>query len=116
MPRVKRGTISMKRRRNVLKKVKGYRFGRGSKERAAKEAIRHAGSYAYRDRRNKKRDFRRLWTTKINAALRGGENPISYSKFIDMLKKKNVEVDRKILAEVAEKNPKAFANLVDQVK
>ncbi len=114
MPRVKRGTTANKRRRNVLRKTKGYRFGRKSKERSAKEAIRHAGASAYRDRRNKKRTFRQLWTTKINAALR--KNDWTYSKFIDALKKKDVQVNRKVLAEIAEKNPKAFKQIIEQVK
>jgi large subunit ribosomal protein L20 len=114
MPRVKRGTIAAKRRRNTLKQTKGYRFGLKNKEKAAKVAIRHAGNNAFRDRRNKKRVFRRLWTTKINAALR--TRGFTYSKFIDVLKKKNVEVDRKILAEVAENHPKAFDSIVEAVK
>ena len=114
MPRVKRGTIKAKRRKNVLSKVKGYRFGRSTKEKQAKEAIRHAGAHAFRDRRRKKRTFRQLWQTKINAAVR--PHGMSYSKFIDKLKKKNIEVDRKILAEVAEKHPEAFSQIVKEVK
>ena len=96
MPRVKRGTISLKRRRNILSQTKGFRFGRKNKEKMAREAIKHAGTYAFRDRRNKKRTFRQLWTIKINAALR--EQGLTYSKFINILKKKEVEVDRKILS------------------
>lgn len=114
MPRVKRGVIKLKRRKNVLSKVKGYRFGRSTKEAQAKEAIRHAGAHAFRDRRKKKRVFRQLWQTKINAAVR--PYGLSFSKFIGDLKKKGVEVDRKILAEVAEKHPEAFSQIVEEVK
>jgi large subunit ribosomal protein L20 len=114
MPRVKRGTIAAKRRRNVLSKAKGYRFGRSTKEKAAKVAIRHAGRNAFRDRRAKKRNFRRLWQTKINAAVR--ELGLSYSQFIGALKKNNVEVDRKILAEISEHNPKVLEKFVEEVK
>jgi len=114
MPRVKRGTTSLKRRRNVLSQTKGFRFGRKSKEKMAREAIKHAGAYAFRDRKNKKRTFRQLWTIKINAALR--ERGTTYSKFIDMLKKKNIEVDRKILAQIAEKHPKVFDKVLEEVK
>ena len=114
MPRVKRGTTSNKRRRNVLSKTKGFRFGRKNKERMAKEAFRHAGASAFRDRRNKKRNFRRLWTTKINAAVR--KQGWSYSKFIDALTKKDIAVNRKVLSEIAENHPKAFENIVEQVK
>ena len=114
MPRVKGATNAIKRRRNILEKVKGYRFGRSTKEKLANEAISHAGRNAFRDRRAKKRTFRRLWTTKINALVR--EDGLSYSKFIDALKKKNVEVDRKVLAEIAENEPTIFKKIVEQVK
>lgn len=114
MVRVKRGTTSLKTRRNVLKQVKGYRFGRSKKERQAREAIAHAGAYAFTHRKDKKGDFRRLWTVRLNAALR----PLgtTYSKFINALKKKNIELDRKVLAEIAQKNPESFARIVEQVK
>ncbi|MBI5077872.1 MAG: 50S ribosomal protein L20 [Candidatus Yonathbacteria bacterium] len=114
MTRVKRGTTSAKTRRNVLAQVKGYRFGRSKKEIQANDAIAHAGAYAFAHRRDKKNDFRRLWTVKINAAIR----PLgfSYSKFIDALKKKNIILDRKIMADLAENNPETFANLVNEVK
>lgn len=114
MTRVKRGTTSAKRRRNVLAQVKGYRFGRSKKEIQANDAIAHAGAYAFAHRRDKKNTFRRLWTVKINAALR----PLgfSYSKFIDALKKKNIIIDRKIMADLAEHNPETFANVVNEVK
>ncbi len=110
MARVKRGTTKNKRRKNILKQVKGYRFGRSTKERVAREAIFHAGSHAFRHRRAKKRDFRNLWTLRINAAAR----PLgfSYSKLVGMLKKKNVTLDRKSLSTLAEKHPEAFERLV----
>ncbi|HRY31235.1 MAG TPA: 50S ribosomal protein L20 [Candidatus Paceibacterota bacterium] len=114
MSRVKRGTISNKRRRNVLKQVKGFRFGRKSKERMANTAIRKAGQTAFRDRRNKKRNFRGLWNTKINAGIR--PLGISYSKFIGLLKKNKIELNRKVLAEMAEKNPEILAKIVEKVK
>src|SRR3989338_3399010 len=99
MARVKRGTMKNKRRKNILAQTKGYRFDRKSKERVAKEAIKHAGSHAFRHRRAKKRDFRQLFPLRINAAVR----PLgfSYSKFIDALKKKNVALDRKSLSTLA---------------
>jgi len=114
MTRVKRGTTSAKRRRNVLAQVKGYRFGRSTKEIQANDAIAHAGAYAFAHRRDKKNNFRRLWTVKMNAALR----PLgfSYSKFIDALKKKGIILDRKIMADLAEHNPETFANVVAEVK
>jgi len=111
--RVKRGTTSMKRRRNILKAVKGYRFGRSTKERQAKEAIAHAGAHAFAHRRKKKNDFRRLWQIKINALAR--ENGISYSKLIGALKKKEVALDRKVLADIAENNPEIFEKIIKEV-
>ena len=114
MTRVKRGTTSAKHRKNVLVQVKGYRFGRSKKEIQANDAIAHAGAYAFAHRRDKKNVFRRLWTVKMNAALR----PLgfSYSKFIGALKAKNIILDRKILATLAEHNPETFANVVNEVK
>ena len=112
MARVKGGKISAKRRRNVLKQVKGYRFARSKKERAAREAIVHAGKYAFAHRRDKKNDFRRLWNVRINAGL--GET-LSYSKFIGAMNKKKVLVNRKMLAELAEKSPETFARIVKHV-
>jgi len=114
MTRVKKGVNALKTRRNVLRQVKGFRFGRGSKERAATEALLHAGSYAFAHRRDKKGDMRRLWNVRINAALR----PLgfSYSKFIGALKKKNIEIDRKILSQLAQENPATFEHIVNQVK
>jgi len=113
MTRVKRGTTSLKRRRSILKKTKGYRFGRSTKERQAKEAIVHAGVHAYVDRRKKKGDFRRLWNVKINAAAR--EHETSYSMLISALKKKNVRLNRKMLADLAEHNPETFKKVVKEV-
>jgi len=113
MTRVKRGIISLKRRRNVLKQVKGYRFGRSTKERQAREAIAHAGTHAFAHRKDKKNDFRRLWQIKISAAV--VPLGLSYSKFIDALKKKEIGLDRKVLADMAEKNPKTFKDIVKQV-
>ena len=114
MTRVKRGTISLKRRRNILKQVKGYRFGRSTKERQAKEAIAHAGVHAFNHRRDKKGDFRRMWQIKIGAAVR----PLgfSYSAFIGKLKEKGVALDRKILADLAENEPNVFSSVVDYIK
>jgi large subunit ribosomal protein L20 len=114
MTRVKRGTTSLKTRRNILKQAKGYRFGRSTKERQAKEAINHAGVYAYRDRKKKKGVFRRLWTLRINAASR--MNGISYSRLIDKLKKANIGLDRKILSQLAQEQPKIFSKIVKEAK
>ena len=114
MTRVKRGVLKTKTRRNLLKQVKGYRFGRSTKEAAAIEAVAHAGAYAFAHRRDKKGDMRNLWNVKINAAVR--PEGLSYSRFIDALKKKNIEVDRKILATLAEFNPDTFKRVVAQVK
>src|SRR5580658_9266804 len=113
MPRVKRGVIANKRRRNVLKSTKGFMWSRKSKERAAKEALLHAWTHAFRGRKEKKRNFRALWTVKIGAAVR--EQGISYSKFIDALKKNKIELDRKILADLAEHEPEVFKKVVRMV-
>jgi len=110
MSRVKRGTISLKRRRNVLKQVKGYRFARSKKERAAREAIAHAGKYAFAHRKDKKADRRREWQVRINSQVRN--LGLSYSKVINMLKKKKIELDRKILALIAERNPETFKRII----
>lgn len=114
MTRVKRGTISMKRRRNVLAQVKGYRYGRGSKERQAREAISHAGNHSFAHRKDKKNVFRRLWQIKINAAVRPFE--LSYSKFIGNLKKNKIGIDRKILADLAQNNPDVFEKIITKAK
>jgi large subunit ribosomal protein L20 len=94
--------------------VKGYRFGRSTKEANATEAMMHAGAYAFAHRRDKKGDMRNLWNVKINAAVR--PEGLSYSRFIDALHKKNIAVDRKILADLAENNPETFKRVVAQVK
>ena len=114
MPRVKRVTQHVKKRKTLLKKVKGYRWGRKSKIRLARIAALKAGVYAYRDRRNKKRNFRRLWQIRINAATR--KEGVSYSKFIHMLKEAGVELDRKILSSLASTRPQVFKAIVDKVK
>ncbi len=113
MTRVKRGKISLKRRNNVLKAAKGYRLQRSKKERAAKVALRKAGVHAFAHRKDKKNDMRKLWNVKINASLR--EAGTTYSKFINLMKTKKVQLDRKVLAEIAEKHPKAFSNLVKAI-
>ena len=104
----------MKRRRNILKQVKGFRHGRKSKERMAREALLHAGLHAFHDRRKKKRNMRALWQVKINAASRA--NGVSYSKLINNFKKANVRVDRKIIAQLAEHQPNIFSKVVASVK
>jgi large subunit ribosomal protein L20 len=114
MSRVKRGTTKNKRRKYLLAQTKGYRFGRKSKERVAREAVRHAGAHAFRDRRLKKRNFRNLFTLRINAAAR--ENGFSYSKFIGALKKGGISLDRKSLAALAKDHPEAFQRLADSLK
>lgn len=114
MARIKRGVTASKRRKKTLKRTKGYLLGRSKKYKQAKEAFLKAGQYSYRDRKAKKRDFRRLWITRLNAAVR--EHDLSYSKFIDGLKKAKIEIDRKILSDIAINNPKTFAKVVEQVK
>jgi large subunit ribosomal protein L20 len=114
MARTKGGPKAMKRRRNILKAAKGYRFSRSTKKKAALDALKHAGKYAFRDRRAKKRSMRGMHIVRINAALRdnGFKN---YSTFIGALKKANIELDRKVLSEIAEKHPDAFTRIVKQV-
>ena len=114
MARVKRGTMKTKRRRSILRQVKGYRFGRSTKERVAKEAIFHAGSHAFRHRRAKKREFRNLWTLRINAAVR----PLgfSYSKLIGTLKKENIALDRKSLSSLAKDYPEIFERVIKKLE
>lgn len=114
MPRVKRGTLATKKRRKILKYTKGFRWGRKSKERAAKEALLHAWSHAFRGRKEKKRDFRQLWNVQINAAARA--NGTKYSELIYKLKKANINLDRKILADLAQKEPKVFAKILEAIK
>jgi large subunit ribosomal protein L20 len=114
MARVKRSKIAMKHRRNVLKRAKGYQFGRSKKEVEAKVALRKAGAHAFAHRKDKKNDMRKLWNVKMNAALR--ELGTTYSKFINALKLKNIILDRKILADLAENNPEVFKKVVDATK
>ncbi len=114
MPRVKRGFKARRRRKKLLKLAKGFRGARSRCYRQAKDSVEKALCYAYRDRRAKKRSFRRLWITRINAACR--LNDISYSKFIGGLAKAKVGVDRKILADLAVTQPNAFSALVEKAK
>jgi len=114
MVRVKRGTITHKRRERLLKHTKGFRWGRKSKYRLAKEALFHAWTHAYFDRKKKKRDFRALWQTQINAACR--QHGLSYSKFIHGLKENRIELDRKILAQLAQNQPEIFEKIIEKAK
>lgn len=112
--RIKRGVNAVKKRRKILKQAKGY-FGAKSKlYRTAREQVMKSGQYAYIGRKQKKRDFRALWITRINAACR--INDISYSRFVSGLKKANVSLNRKVLADMAVREPEAFANLVEIAK
>lgn len=114
MSRVKRGTTAHKRREKLLRYTKGFRWSRKSKERAAREALLHAWSHAFADRKRKKRDFRTLWNIKINAGVR--QHGLSYSRFVNGLKKKEIVLDRKILADLAEHEPKVFERIVAAAK
>jgi large subunit ribosomal protein L20 len=114
MTRVKKGVHALKRRRSVLKQTKGFRHGRSTKERQAKEALLHSGNYSFAHRKDKKSHNRKLWNIKINAGTRA--LGVSYSKFIDALKKKSIILDRKILADLAENDPKTFAEILKSVK
>ncbi len=114
MPRVKRGVTARARHKKVLDQAKGFRGRRKNVYRIAKEAVMKAGQYAYRDRRNKKREFRSLWITRINAGAR--EAGVSYSRFMAGLKKAGIDVDRKILADLAVFDKPAFASIVEQAK
>ena len=114
MARVKRGTVARARHKKVLKQAKGYYGARSRVYRVAVQAVTKAGQYAYRDRRQRKRQFRQLWIARINAAAR--QNGMSYSRFINGLKKASVEIDRKILADIAVHDKAAFSALVDAAK
>ena len=114
MTRVKRGKTATKKRKKILKYTKGFRWGRKSKERAAKEALLHAWTHAFRGRKEKKRDYRSLWQTQINAGARALD--FTYSKLISALKKKNIILDRKILADLAKNEPKVFKKIVEKAK
>lgn len=114
MTRIKGATHALKRRRSILSLAKGYRNGRSTKESQAREAVLHAGNHAFAHRRDRKNDFRKLWNVKINAAVR----PLgtTYSKFINTLKIKNILLDRKILAQLAEFQPTIFTSVVNQIE
>ena len=114
MPRVKRGTVARARHKKVLKQAKGYRGRRKNVYRVAKQAVMKAGQYADRDRRQKKRQFRALWIARINAAVR--ELGMSYSAFMSGLKRANIDIDRKVLADLAVADKAAFAKIAGQVK
>ena len=114
MARVKNGAVTKARHKKVLKQAKGYFGSKHRLYKSAKEQLMHSGQYAYRDRKQKKREFRKLWITRINAACR--ENGISYSRFIEGLNKAGVEVNRKMLSEIAINDPKAFTELVEVAK
>ena len=114
MSRVKRAVNAHKKRRTVLKRAKGYYGAKSRTYRSAKEQVQHSLQYMYRDRRNKKRDIRRLWITRINAAAR--LNGLSYSVFMNGLKKAGVELDRKVLSDMAVNDPAAFAATAEVAK
>ena len=114
MTRVKKGVHALKRRRSVLKQTKGFRHGHSTKERQAKDALLHAGAYAFAHRKDKKSHNRTLWNIKINAGSR--ELGMTYSKLIDGLNKKKILIDRKILADLAENHPATFAKVLEAVK
>jgi large subunit ribosomal protein L20 len=114
MPRAKNMVASRARRKKILKLAKGYRLSKSKLYKTAKESVERALAYAYRDRKQKKRNFRKLWITRINAACR--QNDISYSRFIGGLKTKNIDLNRKVLADIAFSDPAAFAKIVEQVK
>jgi large subunit ribosomal protein L20 len=114
MPRVKRGVTSRARHKKVLKEAKGFRGRRGNVYRIAKQAVMKAGQYAYRDRRQRKREIRSLWIARINAAVR--ELGLTYSTFMAGLKRANIEIDRKVLADLAVLDNAAFAKIASQVK
>ncbi len=114
MSRVKRAVQARKHRKNIIKHAKGFRQERKSKFKSAKDALRHAWTYAYRDRKNKKRTFRNLWSLQINALAR--QNGITYSRLINGLKKKGIELDRKVLSELANQYPEIFVKIIEKVK
>ncbi len=114
MTRVKSGIITKKKHKKVLKLAKGYWMSRHKQFKKAKEAVLHAGEYAFAGRKLKKRDFRQLWIIRLNAAVR--ELGLTYSKFINLLKTKKIDLDRKILAQIAVEHPKVFKKIVEEVK
>ena len=114
MVRVKRGKTATRKREKLLKRVKGFYAGRKSKERAAREALLHAGHHAFQDRKKKKRVQRQTWQVQINAAARN--EGLTYSKLTALLKKNKIEIDRKILSEIARKHPDIFKKIVEKIK
>jgi len=114
MTRIKRAVQARKHRKNILKQTKGFKYGRKSKFKLAKDALRHALTYAYRDRKAKKRNFRNLWNLQINALAR--ENGITYSRLISGLKNKKIELDRKSLSTLAKNYPDVFVKIIEEVK
>lgn len=114
MPRVKRGTLTHKRHASLLERAKGFRTGRRKLFRRATEAVLQAGQFAYRDRRTKKRDMRRAWIIRINAATR--LHDLTYSNFMNLLKKADIEINRKMISEMAIKEPAALNELIKKVK
>ncbi|MEK7601974.1 MAG: 50S ribosomal protein L20 [Patescibacteria group bacterium] len=114
MSRVKGGVTSAKRRRNILVRAKGFRHGRSTKVRLAKESLVHAGKNAFAHRRDKKNDYRSMWIIRLNAAIREGGMK-SYSTFIALMKKKDIQLDRKVLSEFASEHPEIFTRIAEQV-
>ncbi|OGK18358.1 50S ribosomal protein L20 [Candidatus Roizmanbacteria bacterium RIFCSPLOWO2_12_FULL_40_12] len=114
MTRVKAGSTTKNRHKKVLKLAKGYWMSRGKQFKKAKEAVLHAGEYAFHGRKKNKRDFRKLWIVRINAEVRN--HGLTYSQFVNQLKKKKVEVDRKILSQLAVEHPEVFQKIVEKVK
>ena len=114
MPRAVNGTVSRRRRKKILKMAKGYRSVRSTAFRKAREAVEHGLSYAYRDRKNRKREFRRLWIARINAAVRA--EGMSYSQFMYGLKKADIQLDRKVLSDLAINNQETFKSLTEQAR
>lgn len=114
MPRVKRGTINKKKHKKVLARAKGYRGAKSRTFKSANEQLLHSLAYSYRDRRQRKRQFRQLWIARINAAAR--QNGLSYNRFMNGLKQAQIEVDRKMLAELAVNDPQAFSQLAEAAK
>ena len=116
MPRTKGGTVTHARHKKVIKAAKGYYSARSTNFKTAKQAVDKANQYATRDRRNRKRNFRALWIQRINAAVRAHDEALTYSRFINGLSLAGIEVDRKVLADLAVHEPEAFAAIVDQAK
>jgi len=114
MSRVKRGKAARKKRKHLLKYAKGFHWGRKAKYRAAKEALYHAWTHSFRDRKKKKREFRKLWNIQISAACR--QNGLNYSRFIAGLKRNKIELDRKVLSQLAQNNPEIFEKIVEKIK